>query len=220
MVDDKNVLPFGKYKGKTIEEVQLQDANYLEWLCAQAWFRDKFIVLHQTIINQGAQPEDTPEHNALQVLFLDNRFCLAVAEASGWKGIEIFEANRAEELTARYGADQSWIDKRLQSAKNAVYSPIVTRKHFEALGVDVCFRVVSEPLLWADFNIEIKPLVSDDYPSVLRQIRRRFGTSGVPSSNEILLLERFDARGATRQQFVDIFKASDISVVFLADVAL
>jgi hypothetical protein len=34
------------------------------------------LLLHQVIINRDAEPEETPEHNALQVRFLDRDFCL------------------------------------------------------------------------------------------------------------------------------------------------
>jgi uncharacterized protein (DUF3820 family) len=62
-----NIVPFGKHRGKTVEEILDADPRYLDWLTAQDWFRDKFVVLHQTIINRGAEPEETPDHNALQV---------------------------------------------------------------------------------------------------------------------------------------------------------
>src|SRR5438067_11610928 len=71
-----NVIPFGKHKGRLIEELILDDPAYLQWLSAQDWFRTKFTILHQTIINRGSEPEETPDHNAMQVRFLDNAFCL------------------------------------------------------------------------------------------------------------------------------------------------
>ena len=71
-----NIVPFGKYKGRSVEEVLADDPAYLQWLASQDWFRTKFTILHQVIINRGAEPEETPEHNALQVKFLDDDFCL------------------------------------------------------------------------------------------------------------------------------------------------
>jgi uncharacterized protein (DUF3820 family) len=79
MTDDpkpSNIVPFGKYKGRLIEEVLIDDPAYIEWLTAQDWFRTKFMVLHQVIINRGAEPEETPDHNAMQVRFLDDEFCI------------------------------------------------------------------------------------------------------------------------------------------------
>jgi uncharacterized protein (DUF3820 family) len=80
MTDQGNVVPFGKYKGRLIEELLIDDPGYLQWLVAQDWFRAKYVTLHQVIINRGAEPEETPEHNALQVLFLDDDFCVRFME--------------------------------------------------------------------------------------------------------------------------------------------
>lgn len=244
MGEDNNILPFGKYRGKTIQEVQLQDANYLEWLCTQGWFRDRFVVLHQTIINQGAPPEDTPEHNALQVLFLDNQFCLAVVEAAGWncraefelkqrKYREAFEEKQRkhEKMQSDYIKEYerggyrfpSWPleSKQEQEARQAfeaaVYDPLLSDKRFELDGVDVSFLIACEPVIWfGKFDIEIKPSVSDDYPTILRQILARTRRPG--SGSQILFLDQFDARGATVQQFIEIFNVNNIRVVFRKDV--
>lgn len=82
--DPPNIIPFGKHKGKTVEEIRIAEPGYLDWLEGQPWFRDKFVVLHQTIINRGAEPEETPDHNALQVLFLEDAFCLKVVAVLGY----------------------------------------------------------------------------------------------------------------------------------------
>ena len=76
-----NVVPFGKYKGRSIVELQHTDPGYLQWLVAQDWFREKFITLHQTIINHGGEPSETPKHNWYQALFLDEKFAGAVFDA-------------------------------------------------------------------------------------------------------------------------------------------
>src|SRR6516225_2238916 len=70
------IIPFGKYKGRLVDEVLVDDPNYLQWLAGQDWFRAKFNILHQVIINRGAEPEETLDHNALQVRFLDDDFCM------------------------------------------------------------------------------------------------------------------------------------------------
>jgi uncharacterized protein (DUF3820 family) len=59
MTDSTHVVPFGKYKGRLIEELLIDDPAYLQWLAGQDWFRTKFTVLHQTIINRGSEPEET-----------------------------------------------------------------------------------------------------------------------------------------------------------------
>jgi uncharacterized protein (DUF3820 family) len=80
MKEAKNVIPFGKHKGKLVEEVLATDPSYLHWLCGQADFRVKFGDLYQVIINRGAEPEETPDHNAMQVKFLDAKFCIRFVE--------------------------------------------------------------------------------------------------------------------------------------------
>ena len=49
--------------------------QYIAWLRQQDWARDKFPhLINVTINNFSAEFEDTPEHNALQLRFLDERF--------------------------------------------------------------------------------------------------------------------------------------------------
>jgi uncharacterized protein (DUF3820 family) len=116
MMDESKskIIPFGKYKGRLIDEVLIDDPNYLQWLAGQDWFRAKFVVLHQVIINRGAPAEETPEHNALQVRFLDDAFCRhfmrrvpAFHEVLGAElrlAVEPVRPNRAKGLRQRLAA--------------------------------------------------------------------------------------------------------------------
>jgi len=70
MSDPRRLIPFGKYKGQPIE-VLAADREYLEWLQAQPWFPERFPQIHTLIVNNFGEPENTPEHNRLQVEFLD-----------------------------------------------------------------------------------------------------------------------------------------------------
>lgn len=56
------------------------------------------------------------------------------------------------------------------------------------------------------FPIEIKPSISDDYPAVLRQMRSNKST--------ILFLNSYTGVGATRDQFIQTFNLSGITVIF------
>lgn len=69
-----NIVPFGKYKGQPIE-VLAQDPQYVEWMVGQGWFKDKYPQFYTVIINNFSEPDETPEHNALQARFLDDEFC-------------------------------------------------------------------------------------------------------------------------------------------------
>lgn len=204
MGDDTKIVPFGKYKGQPIE-VLASDRGYADWLMGQAWFRERFGAIHTIIVNNFQEASETPEHNALQALFLDDDFCR-----------RFFVASRPHWADRIYGVDGE-PNGSLEVA-------------FERDGVDVQIRfylrdkektgdtyhVCSETA-----HIEIKPTVSDDYPAVLRQIRssiresNRFGSMGI---HNYLFLETYTGRGATRDQFEKIFASADIRVVFRSDV--
>ncbi len=69
-------MPFGKYKGRELSEVATTDPGYLEWLTGQGWFEQKYGNLFQTVItnNYYNEPAETPDHNAMQVRFLDKEY--------------------------------------------------------------------------------------------------------------------------------------------------
>jgi len=81
------IVPFGKHKGKPVEALA-QDRQYCDWLLTKDWFRDKHPTIYQIIINNFGEPSSTPEHNALQARFLDDRFCLALACLYKWIPID------------------------------------------------------------------------------------------------------------------------------------
>lgn len=71
------IVPFGKYKGQPVE-VMADDREYCDWLLAQPWAKQKLGAVYNIVINSGAEPQDTPEHNALQAKFLDDSVCLGL----------------------------------------------------------------------------------------------------------------------------------------------
>lgn len=74
------LVPFGKYKGQPLE-VLAQDRKYLDWLMEQGWFRERYQGIYTLIVNNFGEASETPEHNALQVLFLEDDFCLKFLRA-------------------------------------------------------------------------------------------------------------------------------------------
>lgn len=72
------IVPFGKYKGQPAE-LLLADTSYCEWLAAQPWFKERYPTVYQVIVNYGAEPADSPEHNAMQVAFLNDDLCFRLA---------------------------------------------------------------------------------------------------------------------------------------------
>jgi hypothetical protein len=61
-----------------------------------------------------------------------------------------------------------------------------------------------------EFRIEVKPVVADDYPVVLRQMER--------NETSYLFLERYTGEGVTEDQFIEIFRRSNKIVVFKRNV--
>jgi hypothetical protein len=79
--DQPMVIPFGKYKDHPIDVVRLNDPEYLTWLTTQAWFRQKFPTHTTVILNFGAKNENTPLHNRMQALFLEDEICYKLVAA-------------------------------------------------------------------------------------------------------------------------------------------
>lgn len=63
---------------------------------------------------------------------------------------------------------------------------------------------------YEEFRIEIKPVVSDDFPAVLRQMNHQ--------RSNVLFLEKYTGTGATKEQFIDFFAAQNIKVMFASEV--
>lgn len=191
------IVPFGKYKGQPVEAMA-QDKQYVDWLTAQPWFKEKFGNIYTVIINNFQEPSETPTHNALQAKFLNKDLCLALVKF----------------LNPRYFGDASTL-----------------RVQFEHSGFDVFIlggKEISEhEYCYASFHLELKPTIGDDYPAILRRMKAAW-FSGQPSrndvarrdyvSNMVLVLEEYTGAGATCEQFIEIFEASGIRVVFLDEI--
>lgn len=217
-----DIVPFGKHRGKPVEAL-LDDRPYLEWLLAQSWFKEKFGNVYNIVINNGQEPGETPEHNAMQIRFLEEEYRLKFAAAA--HGSKIFRFTRsdvAKEKLEEIEKEERWRDYGLKPAHNKLIT--APAPVFERDGIDVAFRVRTgigltctyRPTAWPDvefnceFAIEIKPTVGDDYPVVLRQIQR--------NKSRYLLIRSYSGVGATREQFVQFFDSQYIKVIFEADV--
>ena len=195
----QNVVPFGKYKGQAVEALAA-DREYTDWLMGQSWFKDRYQNIY-------TEPSETPEHNALQALFLDDVFAQWVVFVCHRKAV----ADVISRASAEAEDDLRW-------------RVIVG---FEVMGADVLIQWLmgwtymsgdNKRESWsvaggAEFRVEIKPSLGDDYPAVLRQIRN-IKCPGKP----ILFIERYNGIGATFEQVVDMFWRAGIRIVTLAEV--
>jgi hypothetical protein len=228
------IIPFGKHTGRLVEEVIADDPQYLQWLTTRDWFRTGYPTLYQIVINRGGVPEDTPEHNALQVLFLDDEFCIQfishITPNFGANAYQRLCQSHQYELDGlrrslargyrRYEGERDFDAEQIEAeianlSKREMHFEVF--KEFEQNGVDVilavglCFKGHEQNGVQAGKAlIEIKPTIADDYPAVLRQMRRTQSTT--------LFLRDYAGKGATREQFVKTFKTANITVVFADEI--
>jgi hypothetical protein len=200
-----NVVPFGKYRGKPVAELTA-DRKYCKWLTAQPWFRENYSSIYR-LVSHLRSPDDTPEHNALQARFLDPALCLATARSLG--------------LSERVAAEMLAGQKRTAAPPTILCDPM----RFEEQGWDVVLRLYEaghENLGgWHFLWLELKPIVGDDYPSVLRQMQ-----ANMPSFDEMprdmhdfaVVIGKFNAAGVTFDQVRAMFAASEFSVLMLSDI--
>ena len=232
------VVPFGKYKGQPVETM-LADTEYMAWLEAQPWFRQRFSNL-MTQKDQDALSR-TPVHNRLQSLFLKSAYCAGFVEVVWPKwSRDIGTAERLakdiEEMIIENYSKSSWDRLKEDDIKGLrvvqdelMYYPTLTARKiwttFERNGADVYFVLQAEKYHLHksngsysagktmsednEFRIEIKPVVADDYPAVLRQMNR--------NQTQYLFVGGYSGEGATREEFVDIFECSGKTVVFKDD---
>lgn len=101
-----HVIPFGKYKDQPIEALA-EDKPYLDWVLAQSWFKTRYPDLFTIVINNFQEPTETPEHNAMQVRFLDDDYVMsqisrALPDLSDWKlESKSFETEAGWDLVAQ-----------------------------------------------------------------------------------------------------------------------
>jgi hypothetical protein len=167
------IVPFGKYKGQPVE-VLAQDRPYLDWLSAQPWFRERFGGLHAIIINNFAEPTETPDHNALQVLFLEDGYCGRLYSAlwPNWNvnaagKLAIRLADHRQELIKRRG-DYGNSERAEELAKAIAKYPTafawqtVWVRDFEKGGVDVqlhcSVRTMDQFPIWLGFGYRQGPI--------------------------------------------------------------
>lgn len=196
MGENYTVVPFGKYKDKPIE-VMLGDQQYLDWLSAQPWFKERYLNIYNIVIGAGHEPADTPEHNRLQIMFLDKEFVAKFLVRIKVKSVRPdqigFEVKKASGFDGR------------------------NRKFIWGPPIDVCigdYQNLSATYRGGYLNevvwIEIKPTVGDDFPAVLRQMES--------SGARILFIENYSGSGATFEQFCAFFATAQIQVVTLKEV--
>jgi hypothetical protein len=187
------LIPFGKYKGKPVE-ILAEDKDYTNWLLAQPWFKTKYQNIHMIVINNFHAPVDTPEHNELQVKFLDKKYALKLAYLLEPRLFDKGHLPTISNLTVEKGYDVSYM---------------ASTPHWYAS---------------AKILIEIKPTIADDFPSVLRQMKASMpitcGDFDDPRKKfyYCLVVRDYIGVGADREQFIQFFQSQGYRVIFWTDI--
>ncbi len=160
------VVPFGKYKNKSVLEL-LADKTYVEWLKQQSWFSNQKqiynIVVNQTI--STSNNSKTPEHNKIQNLFLEDANIKKLGDiifnsykSSRHKLIKInsydleFEGEFNWDCIIKFRCDYQCNDRKC------------------------CSYEFNDMIIYV--YIEIKPILGDDYPCVLRKMKNQIQFKG------------------------------------------
>lgn len=232
------IITFGKHKGKPVFALA-EDKSYTEWLLAQPWFKEKYINVYNVVINNFRQHDDTPEHNGMQIKFLDKNHALKLAYLLEPKLFELTskDINSAiphELKRVRYYLE---IVKEKLPAYDKAKLLSISEPKFEQ-GYDVSYAVkyglelyvshsmtngmYSELFKLRKYNyvhvlIEIKPTIGDDYPSILRQLKASMPVdphSGHSYTKRCLLVGSYTGIGASKEQFIQFFNSQGYIVVF------
>jgi len=135
VVQGDQLWPFGKYQGQPVDRV-MADHSYLEWVLNQPWFAEDYARLHRLIVNFGNEAQDSPEHNAFQIRFLEEEMRLAVARRLGFEELDGKLCGKQKAIARRIG-------RELGCRVHEKEAPLrVSAVKFEESGWDVAFDIL------------------------------------------------------------------------------
>ena len=131
----EKLWPFGKYRGQAVERA-MADHSYMEWVLAQPWFPEDYPQIHGLIIGTSTgEPQDSPEHNAFQIRFLDEDVRLAVARRLGFQELDSTTCEKRKGIAKRVSKE---LGAPIQERELALG---VSAVKFEDQGWDVSFEI-------------------------------------------------------------------------------
>lgn len=164
------IIPFGKYKGQPITAL-LNDQKTLNWYKDQSWFQEKYKDIYNIcVLNIVQNPatttsSKTPEHNKLQNLFLDSKNIMKFVE-------RVFTVPKnafvSQDCSAEFEGIFNW--DLIISGNDYC---ICKCKSFETKKECSCSWNDDEVNYLPQIYCEIKPSIGDDYPEVLRKMKKQ-----------------------------------------------
>ena len=135
------MLPFGKYKNESIQEIYQKDKEYLKWLNKQSWFRNKFKTLHQQTSKQLSEVEKPIEVDSDTIVVYTDGGCPGNGSQKAKAGIGVYfdtenkiqmenisrERSRLEPLVVDYvslkSLEKEWKDAKqlLKDVENLIW---------------------------------------------------------------------------------------------------
>jgi len=220
------VVPFGKYRGQPVTNL-LNDTNYLEWCKQQEWFQKKYSIVYNVCVNQTITTNNphskTPKHNRLQNMFLQDENVIKLLRKIIYNKVGSIPKNTHYEFRCEFEGMFNWdiLIKGIYIYKCRSDEPNMCGGCWDT---DIKSK--------NDICVEIKPMLGDDYPCVLRKMKTQMELTkneyikepkvGEYSweycpSNYVLLIEEFNAKSTTKEQLITIFNQSRIKIVFTDD---
>lgn len=202
------IIEFGKFKGQPVEVLR-QEPQYAEWLMQQPWLKDRYPKIYNVVINNFQEPSETPEHNRLQARFLDEDFVLKVISVLGKQRI------------SHFGSSYRFV--RCEFGDLSAKCKPISNVKFEEEGVDISLSFVipcaikcffhdfSEELEeYGNYRIEVKPMLGDDYPAVLREMANK--------KCNLLIVESFQSAAVDFEQLKKIFKTRSMRIISIEQI--
>jgi len=197
------IVPFGKYKGKPVTDL-LADPKYLEWCKQQSWF-EKYQVVYNICVNQTISSNDTnsktPAHNKLQNLFLRKENVKKLVKLF-YTGKNTVTSDSRCEFESSYNWDVEISDLRYTCKKS----------------------LCNEAHYLPNIYMELKPILGDDYPNVLRKMKTQISLTNDKLKKEqyyqyfrgefVLLVQNFESTSTTKDDLKRIFNQTHIRIIF------
>ena len=199
-------------------------------------FKQRYPAIYKiVVINHFSEPNDTPEHNLLQAKFLKTEFlvdlfkkyhnfsdfwgskfvigkpCFEVKGFDVVVEVEVYckpSDEDKDEIAALYMQTKDVDD--VIKYKNKHLDTYIIRKLYNNLFEDMIDREIKMfRQLWC---IEVKPTISDDYPSVLRQVKAN--KQHVPYSSIMIYTNNYSG-SVNLEDVKEIF--SNDNILFIVD---